>query len=113
MSAAAIAANRGLTAQSYQASWLSEFSRQSGASITAAAPVQNQPSVGPVLSRASTDRLTAQREQIRNTHRMLREFNVTSSNQEQNRRTPEPESNEVSLRSRILNAFDGQLARAL
>jgi muramidase (phage lysozyme) len=110
MSAAAIAANRGLTAQSYQASWMSEFSRQNGASITAAAPVQNRPSVGPVLTQASTNRLAAQREQIRNTHRMLREFNVTSTNQ--NQRTNTMESNEVSLRSRILNEFDGQLARA-
>ncbi len=110
MSAAALAANRGLTAESYQASWLSEFSRQSGTSVAAAAPIQNQPTAGPVLARASEDRLTAQREQIRNTYRMLQEFNI-SSNRDEKRRITEKETNEVPLRSRILNAFNGQLAR--
>jgi hypothetical protein len=99
---------------------------QLAASYAANAPTSpaqiasNPASSAPVLAQASTDRIQADREQIRNTHRMLREFNQQSNisdsqlRQIESNRISEKKqsaSGEVSLRSRILGIFD-HLAQA-
>jgi hypothetical protein len=93
------------------------------ASGAPAAPGQfanNPASSAPVLAQASTDRIQADREQIRNTHRMLREFNQQSNisneqlrQQEASRIAEKKEmaAGDVSLRTRILSVFN-QLAQA-
>jgi hypothetical protein len=80
----------------------------------------NPASSAPVLAQASTERIQADREQIRNTQRMLREFNQQSNisteqlrQQEASRIAEKKETvaGEVPLRTRILNVFN-QLAQA-
>lgn len=99
---------------------------QLAASYAAGAPIapgqiaNNPATSAPILAQASTQRVQADREQIRNTHRMLREFNQQSNisteqlrQQEATRIAEKKEaaSGDVSLRTRILNVFN-QLAQA-
>jgi hypothetical protein len=127
MSAAALAANRGLTPEMYQRAWLADFSRQSGmqspqmqASAPPAVPMQQPSGTGTVLAQASSERITADRQQIENTHRMLRAFNQQSNisdaqlRQDEQRRIAEKKeaaAGDVPLRTRILSVFN-QLAQA-
>jgi hypothetical protein len=83
-------------------------------------PVAAPSSSAPALAQASVDRIAANREQISNTHRMLREFNQNSPISNEQLRQQEASriqekkqmtGGEVSLRDRLLSVFDS-LARA-
>ena len=83
-------------------------------------PVAAPSSSAPALAQASMDRIATNREQITNTHRMLREFNQNSPISNEQLRQQEASriqekkqmtGGEVSLRDRLLSVFDS-LARA-
>jgi len=83
-------------------------------------PVAAPSSSAPALAQASVDRIAANREQISNTYRMLREFNQNSPISNEQLRQQEASriqekkqmaGGEVSLRDRLLSVFDS-LARA-
>ena len=119
MSDAALAANRGLTAEAYQRNWLAAFAAQGGAVPQAVATQQpSVPSAGPVLAQASADRVSADRQQVASTQRMAAGFNQQQAAQQQPspaaRQTAAATSRtggEVPLKIRILSTFE-QLARA-
>ena len=108
MSDAALAANRGLTAETYQRNWMASFAAQGGQTQVAQAPAS-----GPTLAQASTTRVVADREQAMNTQRMARTFNQepVAMQQQAKQAVPKTDVAEVPIRSRILEAFN-YLARA-
>lgn len=106
MSDAALAANRGLTAETYQRNWLAAFAAQGGQ--VPQTQVAQAPAAGPALAQASTSRVVADREQAMNTQRMVRTFNQQppAMQQQAKQATPKTDVAEVPLRSRILEAFN-------
>lgn len=106
MSDAALAANRGLTAEMYQRNWLNTFAAQGGQ--VPQTQVAQAPPAGPALAQASTSRVVADREQTMNTQRMVRTFNQqpTAPQQQAAQAPSKAQVAEVPLRSRILEAFN-------
>lgn len=120
MSAAALAANRGLTPQEYQRRWMQTFASMGGSVPTSSAQVASAPpATGPALAQASTARVSADREQTSSTQRMAAEFGQQAAQRSQQpaaqqAQQPSPQgkkSKEVDLSIRILSTFE-QLARA-
>lgn len=112
MSDAALAANRGLTPETYQRNWLAAFAAQGG--TAAQSQVAQAPTSGPAIAQASTSRVVADNRQTMNAQRVAQTFSQPPpTNQQQPDRRPQarPETGEVSLRSRILATFN-YLARA-
>lgn len=111
MSDAALAANRGLTAETYQRNWLNTFAAKGGQ--VPQTQVAQVPTSGPVLTQASTSRVVADREQTMNAQRVVRTFNQEPVVMQQQARQSAPRTQvaEVSIRDRVLETFN-YLARA-
>ena len=111
MSEAALAVNRGLTAETYQRNWMITFAAQGGS--VAQAQAAQAPSSGPAMAQASTSRVVADRQQAMSSQRVAQTFNQQqhASTQQAKQVTPRIETTEVSLRSRVLSAFN-HLAQA-
>ena len=111
MSDVALAANRGLTAETYQRDWMATFAAQGGS--VAQAQVAQAPSSGPAMAQASTSRVIADRQQAMSSQRVAQTFNQQqpASTQQAKQDTPRNETGEVPLRNRVLSAFN-HLAQA-
>lgn len=107
MSDAALAANRGLTAETYQRNWMAAFAAQGGQ----ASQIAQAPSSGPSMAQASTSRVVADRQQA-SAQRVAQTFNQQPPAQQPTKQATAPtEVAEVPLRSRILSTFN-HLAQA-
>lgn len=111
MSEAALAANRGLTAETYQKNWMTAFAAQGGS--VAQTQVAQAPSSGPAMAQASASRVVADRQQAMSSQRVAQTFNQQqpASTQQAKQDTPRIETAEVPLRNRVLSAFN-HLAQA-
>lgn len=112
MSTAALEANRGLTPDMYQQRWLADFARQGGSAPQT--PVAQAPTTGQTMVQASTTRVVADREQVRNSQRIASSFNQQSAQTQQPSNVSAPAAapvGEVPLRVRMLSTFN-QLAQA-
>jgi hypothetical protein len=112
MSEAALAANRGLTAETYQRNWMAAFAAQGG--TVGQTQVAQAPAAGPAMAQASTSRVVADRQQAMNTQRVTQTFNQQQQQtptQQAKQDTPRIETAEVPLRNRVLSAFN-HLAQA-
>jgi len=112
MSADALQANRGLTAEMYQQRWLADFARQGGTASQTS--VDQVPMTGQTMIQASTTRVVTDREQVRNSQRITSNFNQQSTQNQQPSNVSAPAAapvGEVPLRVRMLSTFN-QLAQA-
>lgn len=120
ISAAALAANRGLTPQEYQRQWMQSFASFGGSIPTnmaqiAAAP----PALGQTLAQASVSRVSADRKQIAANQRIISELErrppvnaqQVAPNFIKQQTAAQRTGGEVPLKIRILSTFE-QLARA-
>jgi hypothetical protein len=96
----------------YQQRWLADFARQGGSAPQT--PVAQAPTTGQTMVQASTTRVVADREQVRNSQRIASSFNQQSAQTQQPSNVSAPAAapvGEVPLRVRMLSTFN-QLAQA-
>lgn len=116
MSEAALRANRGQTGEMYQRKWMAAYG---GGQAPAATQVANAPAQASALAQASTQRVVADGEQARNNQRIVQAMAAAPAPTERpptNNQSPESRqaaaSGDVSLRNRLLNAFNQLSAQA-